>query len=149
MLSQKENEERASHTYDRTTGAVRPQKWAEPAKKISATVLGRSVTIIGDIASSEDFTTDGKILGCVTMPSACLTIGPNGTLDSLGITARQVVVSGIVHGNIEAGEKVLVHSNAELIGDVRTPGIVIEDGARFKGAIDIQTTKPNQTSPEA
>ena len=119
------------------------------AKKISATVLGRSVTIIGDIASSEDFTTDGKIRGCVTMPSACLTIGPNGTLDSLGITARQVVVSGIVHGNIEAGEKVLVHSNAELIGDVRTPGIVIEDGARFKGAIDIQTTKPNQTSPEA
>ncbi|MGA7415147.1 MAG: polymer-forming cytoskeletal protein [Bryobacteraceae bacterium] len=123
-------------------GPARPQTRVDPPQKVSATVLGKSVTIIGDIASGEDFTTDGNIRGFVNMPGARLTIGPNGTLDSRGITAREVVVSGIVHGNIEAGERVLVHSNAELVGDVRTPGIVIEDGARFKGAIDIQTRKP-------
>ncbi len=145
MLGQKERDERAFNTaleMDRIPAAGRPHARVEPAQKISATVLGKSVTIIGDIASGEDFTTDGNIKGLVNMPGARLTIGPNGTLDSRGITAREVVVSGTVHGNIEAGEKVLVHSNAELIGDVRTPGIVIEDGARFKGAIDIQTRKP-------
>ncbi len=144
MLGQKERDERAFNTaleMDRIPAAARPHARVEPAQKISATVLGKSVTIIGDIASGEDFTTDGNIKGLVNMPGARLTIGPNGTLDSRGITAREVVVSGTVHGNIEAGEKVLVHSNAELIGDVRTPGIVIEDGARFKGAIDIQTRK--------
>jgi cytoskeletal protein CcmA (bactofilin family) len=145
MLSQKEKDDTAFNTAvsrDRSPATPRPQTRAEPAQKISATVLGKSVTIIGDIASGEDFTTDGNIRGIVNMPGACLTIGPNGTLDSRGITAREVVVSGIVHGDIEAGERVLVHSNAELVGDVRTPGIVIEDGARFKGVIDIQSRKP-------
>ena len=145
MLSQKEKDDTAFNTavsMDRFPAAPRTQTRAEPVPKISATVLGRSVTIIGDIASGEDFTIDGNIRGCVNMPGARLTIGPNGTLDSRVITAREVVVSGVVHGNIEAGEKVLVHSNAELVGDVRTPGIVIEDGARFKGVIDIQTRKP-------
>jgi cytoskeletal protein CcmA (bactofilin family) len=146
MLNQKEKDDTAFNTavsMDRIPAATRPQTRAESAQKISATVLGRSVTIVGDISSSEDFTTDGNIRGFVNMPGARLTIGPNGTLDSRRITAREVVVSGIVHGNIEASEKVLVRSNAELVGDVRTPGIVIEDGARFKGAIDIQTSKPN------
>lgn len=145
MLGQKERDETAVNSaspMDRIMGPARPQTRVDPPQKVSATVLGKSVTIIGDIASGEDFTTDGNIRGFVNMPGARLTIGPNGTLDSRGITAREVVVSGIVHGNIEAGERVLVHSNAELVGDVRTPGIVIEDGARFKGAIDIQTRKP-------
>src|SRR5208283_3197557 len=145
MLSREEKDETAIKTalpMDLIPAAVRPLARVDPAHGISATVLSKNVTIIGDIASGEDFTTDGNIRGFVNMPGARLTIGPNGTLDSRGITAREVVVSGIVHGNIEAGEKVLVHSNGELVGDVRTPGIVIEDGARFKGAIDIQTRKP-------
>jgi len=145
MSNQNSKEETAIKAIvplDRFATAPKPQPRVEPAQKVSGTVLGKSVTIIGDIASEEDFTMDGNIRGFVDMPGSRLTIGPNGTLDSQGIKAREVVVSGIVHGNIEAGEKVLVHSNAELVGDVRTPGIVIEDGARFKGAIDIQTRKP-------
>ena len=144
MLGQKEKDEatfNAAIAMDRIPAAARPQTRVDPPPKASATVLGKSVTIIGDIASGEDLTTDGNIRGFVNMPGARLTIGPNGTLDSRGITAREVVVSGTVHGNIEAGERVLVHRNAELVGDVRTPGIVIEDGARFKGAIDILTKK--------
>jgi len=141
MLNQKDRDKAVIDTDpppDRFARATKLQPRVE-SPQISATVLGRSVTIIGDIVSAEDFTTDGSIRGFVNMPDACLTIGPNGTLDSRGITAREVVVSGIVHGDIEAGEKVLLRSSAELVGNVRTPGIVIEDGARFKGAIDIQT----------
>ncbi len=145
MWNQKEKEGSAVGTaapVDRWAAAPATRPRVEPVPKISSTVLGGSITIIGDIASGEDLTMDGIIRGLVNMPSSRLTIGPNGTLDSGGITAREVVVSGIVHGNIEAGEKVLIHSQAELIGDVRTPGIVIEDGARFKGVIDIQSRKP-------
>jgi cytoskeletal protein CcmA (bactofilin family) len=143
MWNQKDKQETAVATAvppDRRPMAP-PRPRVEPEPKISATVLGGSITIIGDIVSGEDLTMDGIIRGLVNMPSARLTVGPNGTLDSRGIKAREVVVSGIVHGDIEAGEKVLVHSSAELIGDVRTPGIVIEDGARFKGVIDIQTRR--------
>ncbi len=67
-----------------------------------------------------------------------LTIGPNGNLQTNGVKAREVVVMGKMKGSVEATEKVYIRKDAQLVGDVQTAGIVIEDGAYFKGGIDIR-----------
>jgi cytoskeletal protein CcmA (bactofilin family) len=71
-------------------------------------------------------------------------IGPNGKIKAT-ITARDIVVHGRVEGNISAGERVELKRNCTLIGDVGTARIVIEDGAFFKGAIDIKEHKEPRT----
>jgi len=65
-----------------------------------------------------------------------LTIGPNGKVVAT-IKAREIVVLGTVHGNIETREKIDIRKDAKVVGDIRTARIVIEDGAYFKGSIDI------------
>ncbi|MGH9611640.1 MAG: bactofilin family protein [Bryobacteraceae bacterium] len=114
---------------------------AAPQPKPSATVLGKSVSIVGEIISQEDLTIDGDVKGSVEVRDSRLTIGPNGKLEASSLKAREVVVMGTVHGNVEALNKVFIRKDATLVGDVQTAGIVIEDGAYFKGGIDIQTRK--------
>ena len=70
-----------------------------------------------------------------------------------GIKAREVVVLGTVHGNVETGDKIEIRKDAKLVGDIKTMRIVIEDGAYFKGSIDIirpEAAKPVQLArPQA
>ncbi len=98
----------------------------------------------GQIFSREDLTIDGEIEGSVELHEHRLTVGPNGKLQA-GVKAREVVVLGTIHGNVEASDKIDIRKDAKLVGDIKTARIVIEDGAYFKGSIDIarpETTKP-------
>lgn len=104
----------------------------------SVAVLGRSVIVKGEIRSQEDLTIDGEVEGLVDAQGHRLTIGPNGRLQTNGVKAREVVVMGKMNGSVEATEKVYIRKDAQLVGDVQTAGIVIEDGAYFKGGIDIR-----------
>ena len=101
-------------------------------------VLGKSVVVKGEIYSQEDLTIDGEVEGTVSAEGHRLTIGPNGKLQADGVKAREVVVMGRMKGSVEATEKVYIRKDAQLVGDVQTAGIVIEDGAYFKGGIDIR-----------
>jgi cytoskeletal protein CcmA (bactofilin family) len=98
--------------------------------------IGKSVIIKGQILSREDLYLDGEMEGTVEVPDHRLTIGPHAKLQA-GIRAREVVVLGSVNGNVEASEKIDIRKDAKLTGDIKTGGIVIEDGAYFKGSIDI------------
>ena len=107
-------------------------------------VIGKSVMIKGQIFSREDLTIDGEVEGSVELHEHRLTIGPHGKLQA-GVKAREIVVLGSVHGNVEASDKIDIRKDARLVGDIKTARIVIEDGAYFKGSIDIarpETTKP-------
>src|SRR6202453_2997609 len=99
-------------------------------------VIGKSVMIKGQIFSREDLTIDGEIDGSVELHEHRLTVGPNGKLQA-GVKAREVVVLGTIHGNVEASDKIDIRKDAKLVGDIKTARIVIEDGAYFKGSIDI------------
>ena len=98
--------------------------------------IGKSVIIKGQILSREDLYLDGEMEGTVEVPEHRLTIGPHAKL-SASIRAREVVVLGAVNGNVEASEKIDLRKDAKLVGDIKTGGIIIEDGAYFKGSIDI------------
>jgi len=101
-----------------------------------AAVIGKSVILKGQIYGREDLTIDGEVEGTVELQEHRLTIGPNGKVVAT-IKAREIVVLGTVHGNIETREKIEIRKEAKVVGDIRTARIVIEDGAYFKGSIDI------------
>jgi cytoskeletal protein CcmA (bactofilin family) len=112
--------------------------------------------IKGQIFSREDLTIDGEIDGSVELHEHRLTVGPNGKLQA-GVKAREVVVLGTIHGNVEASDKIDIRKDARLVGDIKTARIVIEDGAYFKGSIDIvrpetkaaaASPKPQSTTPQ-
>src|SRR5271169_4181646 len=99
-------------------------------------VLGKSVIVKGQIFSREDLTIDGEVEGTVELQEHRLTIGPNGKVRA-SVKARELVVLGTIHGNVETTDKIDIRKEAKLVGDIKTARIVIEDGAYFKGNIDI------------
>ncbi|HVP64092.1 MAG TPA: polymer-forming cytoskeletal protein [candidate division Zixibacteria bacterium] len=99
--------------------------------------IGKSVLIKGELSGSEDLYLDGEVEGNIELRGHSLVIGPNGRIRA-NVHAKDVVVHGKVDGNLRATEKVELKKSALLNGDIFTQRIVIEDGAFFKGAIDIQ-----------
>jgi len=99
--------------------------------------IGKSVMIRGELSGSEDLYLDGQVEGSIDLRDHSLTIGPNGRIKA-SISAREIVVHGKVDGDLHATERVELKRSSSLTGDVLTQRIVIEDGAFFKGAIDIQ-----------
>ena len=114
----------------------RPTDTRTDAVRGGAAIIGKSVVLKGQIYGREDLTIDGEVEGTVELQEHRLTIGPNGKVMAT-IKAREIVVLGTVHGNIETREKIDIRKEAKVVGDIRTARIVIEDGAYFKGSIDI------------
>jgi cytoskeletal protein CcmA (bactofilin family) len=106
----------------------------------SATI-GKAVTIVGQIFSREDLFVDGDVEGTIELMEHKLTVGPNGKVHS-GIKAREVVALGAIQGNVEASDRIEIRKDAKLVGDIRASRVVIEDGAYFKGSIDIDKPGP-------
>ena len=99
--------------------------------------IGKAVRVVGQIFTKEDLYVDGDVEGTIESQENKVTIGPNGRVQA-GIRAREVVILGQVQGNVEASDKVDIRKDAKLVGDITTSRISIEDGALFKGSIDIK-----------
>jgi cytoskeletal protein CcmA (bactofilin family) len=112
---------------------------ATPSTRSSAR-LGASLQIKGHITGTEDLQIDGTIDGPITLRGHQLTVGSSAQLNS-EIHAGEVIVFGKVVGNVHARERVDVKTNGSIIGDISTARISIEDGAHFKGRIEIDPTK--------
>jgi cytoskeletal protein CcmA (bactofilin family) len=100
----------------------------------------------GEVTGSESLYIDGKVEGAINLPGNRVTVGRNGQV-SANISAREVVVLGKVRGNINASDRVDIRSEGSLTGDVIAQRISIEDGAFFKGGIDIR--KPGHEAKPA
>ena len=99
--------------------------------------IGKSLVIKGEVSGSESLYIDGKIEGAINLPGNRVTVGRNGQV-AANIMAREVVVLGKVRGNVHASDRVDIRSEGSLTGDVAAARISIEDGAYFKGGIDIR-----------
>src|SRR6185295_10869328 len=113
-----------------------PFKTPEPDSTRGQASIGKAVKINGQIFSKEDLYVDGDVEGTIELAENKLTIGPSGRVQA-GIKAREVVVLGQIQGNVEAMDKLDIRKEAKLVGDIKTARIIIEDGAYFKGSIDI------------
>ena len=116
-------------------------KTPEPDVKSGQATIGKAVKINGQIFSKEDLYIDGDVEGTVELHENKLTIGPNGRVQA-SVRARDVVVLGAVQGNVDASDRIDIRKEAKLVGDIKTARIVIEDGAYFKGSIDIVKAEP-------
>jgi cytoskeletal protein CcmA (bactofilin family) len=111
--------------------------------------IGKTTRLRGEIYSEEELYLDGDVEGSVEVLHL-LTIGPNGKVKA-NVKARELVVRGSIQGDVEASDRISIMNGASIIGDVKTAGIVIEDGAYFKGGIDIlrpEAAKKTEPSPK-
>jgi cytoskeletal protein CcmA (bactofilin family) len=120
----------SSSMYIRSTAPAAP----------SQACLGSTITVKGEISGEEDFQIDGKVEGPVSLGDHRLTIGLGARLNS-EISAREVVVHGTAVGNIRGRDRVEIKKNGEVIGDITASRLSIEDGAYFKGSIEIERAK--------
>lgn len=100
--------------------------------------IGQTMRIKGEIYTKDEIEVDGEIDGTLESEDR-LTIGETGKAEA-NLKAMEVVIAGAVKGDVEATQRIVLRKGANLVGDVKTAGIVIEDGAYFRGGIDI--TRP-------
>lgn len=117
--------------------------YAATPKRVST--IGSGVTVKGEIHTKEELVVDGELEGTLES-SDRLIVGASGKVRAQ-VKAREVTVRGNVKGNVHAVDRITIHKDANLVGDVKTAGIVIEDGAYFKGSIDILRAEPVRQEP--
>ncbi len=105
--------------------------------------IGKSLVIKGEVTGSESLYIDGRVEGSINLSGNRVTVGRNGIVNA-NIAAREIVVLGKVRGNLQASDRVDIRTEGSLTGDVVAQRISIEDGAFFKGGIDIR--KPGQSA---
>jgi cytoskeletal protein CcmA (bactofilin family) len=131
--------------------ATEPSVAPRPATSSSTTTtadqatIGKSLVIKGEVTGSESLYIDGRVEGSISLAGNRVTIGRNGVV-AANINAREIVVLGKVRGNLTASDRVDIRSDGSLTGDVVAARISIEDGAYFKGGIDIR--KGGQTTTQ-
>jgi cytoskeletal protein CcmA (bactofilin family) len=118
-----------------------------PAVADQATI-GKGLYVKGEISGSESLFIDGKVEGSINLPGNRVTVGRNGQV-AASVTAREIVVLGKIRGNVVASDRVDIRAEGALTGDVAAARISIEDGAFFKGGIDIRKPEPKAPNSSA
>jgi len=110
--------------------------------------LGASLHVKGEISGNEDLLIDGSVEGLVQLDERKLTIGATAKVTA-DIIAREVVVYGTVKGNLRAKDRIEIKKDGSVNGDLTTARIMIEDGAYFKGSIEIDKSEQKDSSSQA
>lgn len=103
-------------------------------------IIGPSITVEGDISGEEDLTILGRVKGTVDVKEHSATIGEGGRVEA-DVYAKTIVVEGRVEGNLFGGDQVVLRSNAHVRGNLTAPRVALDDGAQFKGAIDMEPSR--------
>ena len=109
-------------------------------------VISKGLFVKGEISGTESLYIDGKVEGSISLAGNRVTVGRNGQVNA-SVTAREVVVMGKVRGNVSATDRVDIRAEGALSGDVSAARICIEDGAFFKGGIDIRKSDAKLAQP--
>lgn len=124
--------------------SVRPQPVKEQA------VIGPSLVVKGDVSGDEDLVIQGQVEGKVVLRNNSVTVGRNGRVRA-DVFGKTICVEGTVQGNLFAEEKIVVRQTGEVKGNLQAPRVNLEDGAKFKGSIDMDgsaSEKPRATAGE-
>ncbi|MEK6397037.1 MAG: polymer-forming cytoskeletal protein [Terriglobus sp.] len=135
----------SSYEQQPATRTATPQA---PSATGEQATIGKSLMIKGEVTGSESLYIDGRIEGTINLPGNRVTVGRNGQV-AANISAREIVVLGKVRGNCQASDRIDIRSEGSLTGDVIAARISIEDGAFFKGGIDIRKPGDQKAAPAA
>lgn len=125
-----------------------PRPATAAASSGKSATLGATIKVKGDISGDESLLIEGQVEGTVNLASHELTVGKSGKVHA-DVTAKVIRIDGEVHGDITGKEKVFVSSTSNIKGNIITPKMTLEEGARFKGTIDIDPSHANGSSPAA
>jgi cytoskeletal protein CcmA (bactofilin family) len=117
------------------TESAPPRTSSAPSSR-EAAVIGPSIHIDGDVRGEEDLLIEGEVSGTVNLKNNSLTIGPNGKVHA-DVYAHSIYVDGVCEGDLFGSERVNVRKSATVRGNITSPRVSLEDGAKFKGAIEM------------
>jgi cytoskeletal protein CcmA (bactofilin family) len=137
-----------SRTTPATPSSEPPERVAEGAGRVTnVAIIGKGMTIKGEIRSKESLHVDGEVEGNLYMSDCRLSVSREGRLGA-NVKAREIELMGVAQGDLEATSKITIRKGARLIGDLRAPGIPIEEGAYVKGKIEIVNGPEASTTPQ-
>jgi len=125
---------------DTQRGQYAPPSAPSPIGRTTS-YLGPGLRIKGEITGNEDLKLDSKVEGLVSVGGFRLTVGPTAHLNG-DIVAREAVISGEVNGDIRACDRIEIMKSASIVGDLTTGKITIEEGANFKGSVEVGSNNP-------
>lgn len=111
-------------------------------------MIGSKVKVNGDIISSEDLLVEGEVSGTITLSDNELVIGTSGRVQA-NVSAKTVRIEGEVKGDIDGSERVVICASGNVQGNVTSPRVMLEDGGRFKGSIDMGGSKASAAAKPA
>ena len=114
----------------------RPERTMATEAPGQRATIGRSITIRGEVTGDEDLLIQGRVDGSVDLKQHAVTVGPDGEVKA-SIIGRVVTIEGRVVGNLSADEQVILRASSSVEGDITAPRVVLEDGARFRGGVDM------------
>ncbi len=128
-----------------TTTPAQPAAPLAPARQQGQqATIGSSITIRGDVTGDEDLLIQGRVDGSIDLKQHSVTVGQEGQVKA-DISGRVIAIEGRVEGNLKAEEQVILRSSAYVQGDIVAPRVVLENGARFRGGVDMGESLPQQT----
>ena len=107
-------------------------------------VIGATVKIKGEVVSDEDIAVEGLIEGSIVLKNNELLVGSSGRVHA-DVVAKSVKVDGELHGDVEASERIVISASGSMRGNIKALRVILEDGAKFKGSIDMDEAAPAKT----
>lgn len=120
--------------------AAGPHSVNEPPRRTDCATIGASIFIKGDLSGEEDLVIEGRVEGKVDLKQNNVTVGKNGKVKA-DVHGRVVIIEGEVTGNVFAREQAILRQSGGINGNIQAPRVVLEDGSRFKGSIDMEAPK--------
>jgi len=117
---------------------------ARPGPTKAVARVGRTLSLKGELAGDEDLVVDGEFAGTIELGAHSFTVGPQGRVQA-DVHAREIVIEGTLRGKLRASERLVITRTGNVVGDLVAARVVIEDGAYFKGSIDIE--RPGEEKP--
>lgn len=139
-MFKKESDTQDSTSQPRPAQSASGLKPQAPRKGGAPAVIGPSITIKGDVTGDEDLMIQGRVEGSVNLTQHNVTIGNSGRVKA-GVHGRLVVVEGEVEGDLLATEQIILRNTAKVEGSLSAPRVALEDGAVFRGGIEMDSTR--------
>ena len=141
----KTDEESGSKSEALAGSSVKPTQ--QYAKSKQPATIGSSIYFKGELSGEEDFVIQGKVDGEITLKSNNLTVGVDGIINA-NITANVIIIEGTLKGDMFGNEKVIIRKTGNVLGNIVSPRVTLEDGAKFKGSIEMEPKLKEQGKPE-
>lgn len=149
-------ESRAAPVSSSSPSPASPASPTRSSAQSGTSIIGSSIALRGDISGEENLVVKGKIEGTLNLPNNDIQIDPEGRVKA-DLMAKKISVAGKVRGNLSGSERVVIQKSGEVEGNIIAPRVVLEDGCKFKGAVEMnadlgsasKTAKPGASKDQA